>query len=102
VASAPPEDLEWSVEALYPDVDVPMWDLYHSGQPEKAREIFSKRLLMVYTAQQIPGTGPYITKKRGVFKTARSRREGVDLTAGAMQYVDFQFEALRPYLRAYK
>jgi len=86
-------------EALYPDIDVQMWDLYHSGREEKAREIFSKRLLMSTTAQDIPGTRPYIMKKRGVFKMAFSRRENTNLTADAIREIDFEFEALKPYFK---
>ncbi|HZT32538.1 MAG TPA: dihydrodipicolinate synthase family protein [Bryobacteraceae bacterium] len=86
-------------EALYPDIDVQMWDLYHSGQEAKAREIFSKRLLLVYTAEHIAGTRPYIMKKRGVFKHAFSRRESTELTPAAVREIDFEFEGLRPYLK---
>jgi 4-hydroxy-tetrahydrodipicolinate synthase len=86
-------------EALYPDIDAQIWDLYHSGQEVKAREIFSKRLLMVYTDQHISGTRPYIMKKRGVFKHAASRREKMEMTPAAIAEIDFEFEALRPYLK---
>ena len=86
-------------EALYPDIDVQIWDLYHSGNPEKAREIFSKRVLMQYTSQLIPGARAYIMKKRGIFKNAFSRREKTDFTPDAIREMDFEFEGLRPYLR---
>jgi 4-hydroxy-tetrahydrodipicolinate synthase len=84
---------------VYPDIDVQIWDLYHSGREETAREIFSKRLLMVNAEQNIPGIRPYIMKKRGVFKTAFSRREGPNLTADAIREIDFEFEALKPYFK---
>ncbi len=86
-------------EALYPDIDAQIWDLYHSGREEKAREIFSKRLLMVSAAQEIPGVRPYVMKKRGVFKTTISRRENADLTADAIREIDFEFEGLKPYFK---
>jgi 4-hydroxy-tetrahydrodipicolinate synthase len=86
-------------EALYPDLDAQIWDYYHSGQEAKAREIFSKRLLLVSAAQEIPGTRPYVMKKRGVFKTALSRRENTDLSDDAKREIDFELEALKPYLR---
>jgi len=86
-------------EALYPDIDAQIWDLYHSGHEEKAREIFSKRLLMVGTEQEIPGIRPYIMKKRGVFKTPNSRRQSADLTEEATREIDFEFEGLKPYFK---
>jgi 1-pyrroline-4-hydroxy-2-carboxylate deaminase len=86
-------------EALYPDIDVQMWDLYHSGKEAEARAIFSRRLLMVYTAEHIAGTRPYIMKKRGVFKHAYSRREKTEMTPVALREIDFEFEGLRPYLK---
>lgn len=85
-------------EALYPDIDAQIWNAYHSGQEAKAREIFSKRLLMVYTAQQIPAARYYVMKLRGVFKTAISRRDKSPLTREAIREIEFQFEGLRPYL----
>jgi 4-hydroxy-tetrahydrodipicolinate synthase len=84
---------------VYPDIDVQIWDLYHSGREEKAREIFSKRLLMVNAEQNIPGIRPYIMKKRGVFKTALSRRENPRLTTDAIREIDFEFEGLKPYFK---
>ncbi len=84
---------------VYADVDVEIWDLYHSGQEAKAREIFSKRLLMVNAEQNIPGIRPYIMNKRGVFKTACSRRENPKLTADAIREIDFEFEGLKPYFK---
>lgn len=86
-------------EALYPDIDAQLWDLYHSGRVDKAREIFSKRLLMVGAAEEIPGVRPYVMKKRGVFKTAMSRRENSAMTGDAMREVDFEFEGLKPYFK---
>ena len=85
--------------APYPDVSVQIWDLYQSGQHAKSRELYSKLLLMMNTAVQIPGTRQYIMKKRGVFKTTVSRREKASLTPEAIRHIDFNFEALRPYLR---
>ena len=84
---------------VYPDIDVQIWDLYHSGREEKAREIFSKRLLMVNAEQNIPGIRPYILKKRGVFKTSLSRRENPRLTTDAIREIDFEFEGLKPYFQ---
>jgi 4-hydroxy-tetrahydrodipicolinate synthase len=86
--------------APYSDVYAVIWDLYQSGQKEKARHVFSQLLLMLNTEQQIPGTRRYIMKKRGVFKTMVSRRDKSTLSAEAIREIDFQFQALQPYLKA--
>ena len=62
--------------------------------------MFSQLLLILNTEQQIPGTRLYVMKKRGVFKTMVSRREKSKLTPEAMREIDFNFEPLRPYLKA--
>ena len=86
--------------ATHPDADAQMWNLYQAGQLAKAREIYGNILLMTNTAQQIPGTRQYLMKKRGVFKTTMSRREKFTLTPEAIKEIDFNFESLRPYLKA--
>jgi len=85
--------------APYPDVDAQIWNLYQAGQLAKAQEIYCNTLLMTNTAQQITGTRQYIMKKRGVFKTTMSRREKFTLTPEAIKEIDFNFEALKPYLK---
>ena len=86
--------------APYSDVYAQIWSLYQSGQKDKARHVFSQLLLMLNTEQQIPGTRRYIMKKRGVFKTMVSRRDKSLLTPAAIQEIEYQFEALKPYLKA--
>jgi hypothetical protein len=39
-------------------------------------------------------------KRRGVFKTTASRQLNVKLSPEAIQEIEFNFEELRPYLRA--
>ena len=86
--------------APYSDVYAQIWDLYQSGQQAKARDLFSKLLLMLECEQQIPGTRQYMMKKRSVFKTAISRQRDFDLDAKAIEEIEFNFAALQPYLRA--
>ncbi len=86
--------------APYSDVYAAVWDLYQSGRKEQARQVFSQLLLILNTEQQIPGTRLYVMKKRGVFKTTVSRREKSKLTPEAIREIDFNFEPLRPYLKA--
>jgi len=86
--------------APYSDVYAVIWNLYQSGQKEKARHVFSQLLLMLNTEQQIPGTRLYIMKKRGVFKTMMSRRTKANFTPEAIQEMDFHYQALKPFLKA--
>ena len=86
--------------APYADIHAQVWDLYQAGRREQARDLFSRLLLMLECEQQIPGTRQYLMQKRGVFKTTVSRQRGFDLDARAVAEIDFQFDALRPYLHA--
>lgn len=82
------------------DVYVSIWDLYHAGKKEAALDAFSKLMLLVNLDSQIPGTFQYLMKKRGVFKTTVSRQRDVSLTPAAMAEIDFNFAALKPWLKA--
>lgn len=85
--------------APYADLYAQIWDSYQAGERQKARDLFGKLLLMINLDEQIPGTRQYIMKKRGVFKTTVSRQREVKLPPAAIEEIDFQFEALRSYLR---
>ena len=85
--------------APYADLYAQVWDLYHGGEPQKARDLFSKLLLMINADEQIPGARQYMMKRRGVFKTTASRQREVKLSAAAVQEIEFNFDALKPYLR---
>ena len=84
----------------YPDVYALLWELHQQNKREKIREVFSKLLLMINTNRQIPGTRAYMMKKRGVFKTTVSRRRDFTYTREQIEEIEFNFEALKPYLRA--
>ena len=86
--------------APFSDIYAQIWEHYQAGRHSMAREIFSRLMLMVNLDQVIPGTRQYIMRKRGVFKTSVSRQKDIQLTAEAMKEIDFNFEALKPYLRA--
>jgi hypothetical protein len=86
-------------EPLYPDIDVRIWDLYHSGRQREARDFFARRLLMVNAAQQIPGARAWVMKRRGVFKTGVSRRDKAIVTSEAERELEFNREALQPHLK---
>jgi 4-hydroxy-tetrahydrodipicolinate synthase len=92
-------------EAQFADVYVSVWDLYQSGQQEKARTVFGSLLLMLNQMRQFGGVPQYIMKKRGVFKTTVGRnhsgqRTDIDLKPDEVAEIDWNFEALRPFLRA--
>jgi dihydrodipicolinate synthase/N-acetylneuraminate lyase len=86
--------------APYADLYAQIWNAYQAGDKHKALDLFSKLLLMTNVDQQIPGTRQYIMKKRGVFKTTVSRERDVNLSPAAIQEIEFNFEALKPYLKA--
>jgi 4-hydroxy-tetrahydrodipicolinate synthase len=92
-------------EAQFTDVYVAVWDLYQSGQKEKARTAFSSLLLMLNQMRQFAGVPQYMMKKRGVFKTTVGRdhngqRTEVRLKPDEMAEIDWNFEAMKPYLKA--
>jgi dihydrodipicolinate synthase/N-acetylneuraminate lyase len=86
--------------APYSDAYVAVWDAWHAGKRDKAREIFSALQLMLNVEQFIPATRLYVMHKRGVFKTTVSRRTSNELSPAAIEEIDFQFAAVKPYLRA--
>jgi 4-hydroxy-tetrahydrodipicolinate synthase len=91
-------------EAQFTDVYVAAWDLYQSGQKEKARTVFASLLLMLNQMRQFRGVPQYIMKKRGVFKTMVGRghdgqRTDVQLKPDEIAEIDWNFEAMKPYLK---
>jgi 4-hydroxy-tetrahydrodipicolinate synthase len=86
--------------APYADVYARIWNLYQSGKQNEARDVFAKLLLMVNLDQELPGVRQYIMKKRGIFKTTVSRQRDIKLSPQQMAEIDFNFEALKPYLIA--
>ena len=84
----------------YADVCVDIWDLWGAGKQEKAREVYSKLLLVLACEQHIEGTREFMMKKRGIFKTMVSRRKDVTINAEETKEIEFNLEGLKPYLRA--
>ena len=83
----------------YADIFAQLWNLHQQEKWEEQREIFSKLLLMLNLDGQIPGVRPYILKKRGVFKTTVSRQGDHPLTPQAIAEIEYNFAALKPYLK---
>jgi 4-hydroxy-tetrahydrodipicolinate synthase len=86
--------------AAFSDLQSQVWDLYQAGQQAKARTIFSALLLMVNSMRNLPSVTPYVMKKRGVFKTMVTRGRDVELTPDKIQEIDWNFEGIKPYLKA--
>ena len=84
---------------MYGDVYAHLWELHLAGERDQVREVYSKLLLMTNLEQAIPGIRPYMMKRRGVFKTAVSRRADYSYSAAAVAEIEHNFEALKPYLR---
>lgn len=81
------------------DIYVRIWDLYQGGEKDKALDVFSKLLLVINIDQQIPGTLEYVMKRRGVFKTAVSRRHEAKLTPEAVAEIEYNLAPLKPWMR---
>ena len=93
-------------KACFTDIQVAVWDLWHAGRREKAREVFSTLLLMLNIGRLIPGVPEYIMKRRGVFKTALTRRKAsgdlyeAKLTPEQIAEIEYHFASMKPYLKA--
>ncbi len=82
------------------DVYVHIWDLYQGGKRDEAREVFARLLLLINIDSQITGTFTYLMKRRGVFKTYVSRLHDIKLSPQAIDEIEYNFAAVKPYLRA--
>lgn len=85
--------------AAFADAYAQIWDSFQAGDQAKARDIYAKTLLLTNLRRQIPGTPLYVMKMRGVFKTTVAREQNIQLTQEEMREIEFNFEALKPYLR---
>jgi 4-hydroxy-tetrahydrodipicolinate synthase len=86
--------------APYSDLYVQVWDAWQAGRHAKAREIFSKLMLMLNCEHQVPGTRLHIMQKRQVFKTRISRQRDFVFTPEAEAEIDFHWAAVKPFLKA--
>ena len=85
--------------AMYADVYALLWELHQKGDRDKIREVFSKLMLMINLDAHIPGVRNYMFKRRGVFKTIKSRRGDYIWSENAIAEIEYNFAALKPYLR---
>lgn len=85
--------------AMYADIYARLWNLHLENKQDEVRDLFGKLLLILNLDQDIPATRLYILKKRGIFKTAISRRQQYKLTSEEIAEIEYRFDALKPYLK---
>jgi 1-pyrroline-4-hydroxy-2-carboxylate deaminase len=85
--------------AMYGDIYARLWELHRENQPEAARDLYAKLLLMLNLDHDIPGTRLYLLKKRRIFKTSVSRQHEYALTREEIAEIESRFETLAPYLK---
>jgi dihydrodipicolinate synthase/N-acetylneuraminate lyase len=96
---------------MYGDVLARIWEAYKKNRIDEARDAYAKFLLMRNLEEQLPGTGLFIMKKRGIFKTTVRRTTAPSAGAPAklsefkpsdveLAEIEFRFAALKPYLIA--
>ena len=85
---------------MYADIYARLWELHEAGKQDELRDLFSRLLLMLNLDRSIPGIRLYVLKKRGIFKTMKSRRGDYSFTPDQTAEIDYRLEALKPYFRA--
>ena len=85
---------------MYADIYAGLWDLHVQGRHDDVRDLYAKLLLMLNLDSLIPGVRLYVLRKRGVFKTLKSRRGEYDFTQAQIDEIEHRFSALEPHLRA--
>ena len=86
--------------AMYADIYAQLWELHTAGKADELRDLFGKLLLILNLDHSIPGVRLYVLKKRGLFKTIKSRRGDYSFSADQTAEIDYRLDALRPYFRA--
>ena len=84
---------------MYGDVYARIWKLHLENRRSEVLEVFSKLMLMTNLERQIPGLRNYMMKRRGVFKTAVSRRGDYSFSPDAVAEIEYNWAALKPYLQ---
>jgi hypothetical protein len=86
--------------AMYGDLYAKLWEFHQAGDEAALRDCYSRLLLIQNLDSLIPGVRLYVLKKRGVFKTIKSRRGEYAFSPQQIAEIDYRFEALAPYLVA--
>ncbi|MDC3196362.1 dihydrodipicolinate synthase family protein [Gammaproteobacteria bacterium] len=85
---------------MYGDVYARLWQLHQEGRQDELRECYSKLLLIQNLDTLIPGVRLFVLKKRGVFKTTKSRRGEYSFSPQQIAEIEYRLEALEPYMSA--
>jgi 4-hydroxy-tetrahydrodipicolinate synthase len=85
--------------AMYADAFVRSWAAYLRGDWNEVRDIHAKVLLMLMCEDAIPGTGRYLLKRRGIFKSTMARQRNATLSRVQIDEIEHNLRALQPYLR---
>lgn len=86
--------------AMYGDIYARLWEHHVAGESEALRDLFGRLLLMLNLDRSIPGVRLYVLKRRGIFKTTRSRRGDYTFSTDQVAEIEYRLDALRPYFRA--
>ena len=85
---------------MYADIYAGMWDLHLQGRHDEVRDLNGTLLQMLNLDSLIPGVRLYVLRKRGLFKTLKSRRGEYSFTRAQIDEMEHRFAALEPHLRA--
>jgi len=82
----------------YAEVYAKIWELHRQNRPDEVRDLYSKMMLLTNLESYIPGLRPYLMQRRGIFKTAVTRRGTYNYDTNALAEIDYNLEPLKPYL----
>ncbi|MDA1314477.1 MAG: dihydrodipicolinate synthase family protein [Acidobacteria bacterium] len=85
--------------AMYSDIYAQLWELHEQGKRDDVRDLFAKLLLVINLDAHIPGVRNYIFKRRGIFKTSKSRRGDHTWSEEAVAEIEHNLAALAPHFR---
>jgi 4-hydroxy-tetrahydrodipicolinate synthase len=85
--------------AMYSDIYAQLWELHLKGKQDEIRDLFSKLMLVINLDAHIPGVWNYMFKRRGIFKTTKSRRGDYTWSKEAVAEIEHNLEALAPHFR---
>jgi 4-hydroxy-tetrahydrodipicolinate synthase len=84
--------------SMYAELYAKIWRLYLQKDWKEIPEVYSKLLLMLTVEDEIPGTGRYLLKRRGIFKTTVSRLADYSFSSSQVEEIEQNLKGLRPYL----
>ena len=85
--------------AMYSDIYAQLWELHLKGKRDEIRDLFSKLMLVINLDAHIPGVRNYMFKRRGIFKTTKSRHGDHTWSKEAVAEIEHNLEALAPHFR---